>query len=186
MLFAPRDNLLAPPQTLHPKTGGLGSSRISELNSAGCRARSTQKPELYTMRIYGLAAFAAAAIVASTAMAQNQSRDKAQDKTVPLPQITIGGGQQTSSGQAAGGAGRCGNLQPGSSQAFDCLNQQLQNQVNGVNPGVATAPIDAKSSDLKVGTVNMPAVKQQYGQNFGVSVIPYRPSVTFHAPLGGR
>jgi hypothetical protein len=25
------------------------------------------------------------------------------------------------------------------------------------------------------GVVNMPAVKQQYGQNFGVSVIPYRP-----------
>ena len=38
-----------------------------------------------------------------------------------------------------------------------------------------TPPIDAKSQDLKVGVVNIPAVQQQYGRNFGVSAFPYRP-----------
>lgn len=44
------------------------------------------------------------------------------------------------------------------------------------------APVDAKSQDIKVGVVNVPAVQQQYGRNFGVSVIPYRPA-RFYAPV---
>jgi hypothetical protein len=44
-----------------------------------------------------------------------------------------------------------------------------------VNPSMPAAPLDASSPDLKVCTVNIPAVQQQYGKNFGVSVMPYRP-----------
>jgi hypothetical protein len=36
-------------------------------------------------------------------------------------------------------------------------------------------PIDARSPDIKTGVVNIPAVQQQYGRNFGISVVPYRP-----------
>jgi hypothetical protein len=39
----------------------------------------------------------------------------------------------------------------------------------------------------KTGVVNIPGVQQQYGKNFGNSVIPYRPSSpVFSAPLGPR
>ncbi|QPF88402.1 hypothetical protein IC762_34140 [Bradyrhizobium genosp. L] len=56
------------------------------------------------------------------------------------------------------------------------MNARLRKQVDQVNPPVTnTPPIDAKSQDLKVGVVNVPAVQQQYGRNFGVSAFPYRP-----------
>jgi len=48
-------------------------------------------------------------------------------------------------------------------------------------------PIDARSPDTKVGVVNIPGVQQQYGGNFGLSVVPYRPPPLIYAPsLGGR
>jgi hypothetical protein len=142
------------------------------------------------MRTFGLAIVAATAITAaSAAMAQsNNAQDKAQKQSVPLPQITIGGHQGTTGPAPEGnGSGQCGTPQAGSDQSFACLNQRLQSQVNAVNPTNPGAPIDASSSDLKVGTVNMSAVKQQYGRNFGVSAVPYRPAMTFGAaPMGGR
>jgi hypothetical protein len=71
-------------------------------------------------------------------------------------------------------------------KGFRCLNQKLKNQVDQAssNAGIPTAPLDAKSTDLKVGVVNVPGVQQQYGKNFGVSVVPYRPPQIFSAPLG--
>jgi hypothetical protein len=71
-------------------------------------------------------------------------------------------------------------------KGFGCLNQKLKNQVDQANSnaGIPAAPLDAKSSDLKVGVVNVPGVQQQYGKNFGVSVVPYRPPQIFSAPLG--
>jgi hypothetical protein len=54
-----------------------------------------------------------------------------------------------------------------------------------VNPSMPAAPLDASSPDLKVGTVNIPAVQQQYGKNFGVSVMPYRPPPPiYNVPMG--
>jgi len=118
----------------------------------------------------------AAVLTVSAATAQT----RAKDKSIPLPQIAV------PSEQGSGGLGGCGSIQPGSTQSFDCVNRHLQQQVNGVNPGTPTAPLNASSTDIKVGTVNMSAVKQQYGQNFGVSVTPYRPTLTYGAPLRGR
>ncbi|MBR0869811.1 hypothetical protein JQ633_05545 [Bradyrhizobium tropiciagri] len=68
------------------------------------------------------------------------------------------------------------------------MNERLRRQVDRVNPPVTnTPPIDAKSHDLKVGVVNVPAVQQQYGRNFGVSAFPYRPPApVYTSPVGHR
>ena len=71
-------------------------------------------------------------------------------------------------------------------RSLGCLNDQLKAKVDEVNPTLTTPPIDAKSSDLKVGTVNVPGVQQQYGKNFGKSVIPYRPPPPIYGGIGGR
>lgn len=73
------------------------------------------------------------------------------------------------------------------SPALDQLNKRLKRTVDETNPSENSPPIDARSSDLKTGVVNMPAVQQQYGKNFGRSVIPYRPGPpVFTSPLGRR
>jgi hypothetical protein len=116
-------------------------------------------------------------LMAQEVMAQDESHAKSQHELFSLPQLTVGGDRMH----------RCDGIKAGSKEAFACLNQQLQEQVNSVSPAVPTVPVDAQSTDLKVGTVNISAVKQQYGQNFGVSVVPYRPSLSFAAPpMAGR
>jgi hypothetical protein len=68
---------------------------------------------------------------------------------------------------------------------MDCLNQKLRREVDRVNPTLNLPPIDARASDTKVGVVNIPGVQQQYGRNFGVSVVPQRPAPpAFSAPPG--
>jgi hypothetical protein len=82
---------------------------------------------------------------------------------------------------------RCVDVTIGDDRSFGCLNEKLKKKVDQVNPLQNIPPVDARSSDLKVGTVNMPGVQQQYGQNFGRSVIPYRPAPpVFAPPLGHR
>jgi hypothetical protein len=78
--------------------------------------------------------------------------------------------------------GPCEGGKADSEHSLGCLNEQLKQKVDRVNPSENTPPLDAKSSDLKTGVVNMPAVQQQYGQNFGRSVIPYRPPRPVFAP----
>lgn len=72
-------------------------------------------------------------------------------------------------------------------RALQQLNKELRRKVDETNPSLNLPPIDARSQDLKTGIVNIPAVQQQYGRNFGRSVIPYRPSApTYTAPIGRR
>lgn len=81
----------------------------------------------------------------------------------------------------------CVDVQIGSEHAFNCLNEKLKQEADEVNPVLNIAPIDAGSPDTRVGTVNVPAVRQQYGRNFGISVVPYRPPpLDFGGPLRGR
>ncbi|WKA26118.1 hypothetical protein [Bradyrhizobium roseum] len=85
------------------------------------------------------------------------------------PEIVIGGG----AGNVPAKPEKC--AETGSGKAIDCLNQKLRREVDRVNPVMNLPPIDARSPDIKTGVVNIPAVQQQYGRNFGVSVVPYRP-----------
>jgi hypothetical protein len=99
------------------------------------------------------------------------------------PEIIIGGG----AGNAPVKPDRCVEVEIGSSRSMDCLNQKLKREVDRANPVMNLPPIDARSPDIKIGVVNIPAVQQQYGRNFGVSVVPYRPAPpVFSAPGGPR
>ena len=72
-------------------------------------------------------------------------------------------------------------------KAFERLNKELKRKVDDVNPTINAPPLDARSSDTKIGVINIPGVQQQYGQNFGHSAFPYRPPPpTFSGSLGGR
>ncbi len=68
--------------------------------------------------------------------------------------------------------------------SLEQLNKQLKRKVDETNPVLNTPPLDARSGDTKTGVVNIPGVQQQYGKNFGNSVIPYRPGVVPAPPLG--
>jgi T5SS/PEP-CTERM-associated repeat protein len=71
--------------------------------------------------------------------------------------------------------------------SLGCINQRLGKTVEQVNPSLNLPPLDASSQDIKVGVVNVPGVQQQYGKNFGHSVIPYRPPPpVFRSPLTHR
>jgi hypothetical protein len=138
------------------------------------------------MRIAVLVITAAAIIAATPACAEEPTA---------LPEITVIGApprQTASPGGSPAGAGaplaaghpRCDAATSGGEPSFDCLNEKLKKQVDQINPVLNAPPIDARSPDIKVGTVNVPAVQQQYGQNFGRSVVPYRaPPLVFSSPM---
>ncbi|BAS00477.1 hypothetical protein BV133_2883 [Blastochloris viridis] len=78
---------------------------------------------------------------------------------------------------------RCIEVQIGSEKTLDCFNQLLKEQVDRVNPVLNKPPIEAGSQDIRTGVANIPAVRQQYGPNFGRSLVPYRPTNTYASPL---
>lgn len=59
---------------------------------------------------------------------------------------------------------------------FNCFNQELQQQVQGTGKTAPAVPLGATSPSTAVGTYNEQSLKQQYGQNYGKSVTPYRPA----------
>nr|WP_249132797.1 hypothetical protein [Bradyrhizobium diazoefficiens] len=91
-------------------------------------------------------------------------------------QGTIIGGKPTGSFE------RCLDVQIGNDGAFGCLNQKLRREVDKVNPSLNLPPVDARSSDVRVGNVNEAAVRQQYGSNYGRSAVPFRPSSVVNVP----
>jgi hypothetical protein len=63
----------------------------------------------------------------------------------------------------------------GTPNPFACLNQALRDQAlaaAGSPPGI---PLGAGSPSNATGTFNKAGVAEQYGKNFGISVLPYRP-----------
>jgi len=96
--------------------------------------------------------------------------DRPADPSIERREGTIIGGGQTSSTIE-----RCVDVQIGGDRAFGCLNDKLRREVDKVNPSINQPPIDARSSDVRVGNANEAAVRQQYGSNYGRSAIPYRP-----------
>lgn len=118
------------------------------------------------MSTFGFAA-CLVAIVAGPVMAQapGPANPPAQQR-----EGTIIGGSPTSSTIR-----RCVDVQIGGDSAFGCLNEQLRREVDKINPTLNLPPIDARSSDVKVGNANEAAVRQQYGSNYGRSATPFRP-----------
>ena len=92
----------------------------------------------------------------------------AQQADAPKPEIIIGGQSPPPARE------RCVEVEIGGARSFGCLNQQLKRDADRANPITNVAPLDARSSDTKIGIVNLPGVQQQYGRNYGVSVVPYR------------
>jgi hypothetical protein len=96
-------------------------------------------------------------------------------------------GQQPGSKNNSVASGNAGNVNSGNGKGgYDDLNRRLRGEVNRVNPPITNQPpIDARSPDVRVGVINIPAVQQQYGQNFGISARPYRPPPpVYSAPVG--
>jgi hypothetical protein len=106
------------------------------------------------------------------------SRGVAEERVHALPEIVIGSGAKTGAARSEGRA----NDELESAHAMDRLNQQLKKRVDRVRPTFNLPPIDARSPDTKVGVINIPGVQQQYGRNFGVSAVPYRPPPLVFAP----
>jgi len=97
----------------------------------------------------------------------------------PAPREIIIGGKPSS----APSFERCVDVEIGGDRALGCLNQQLKREIDRVNPSLNQPPLDARSPDVRVGNVNEAAVRQQYGSNYGRSVVPFRPPPpTFTVP----
>lgn len=102
-------------------------------------------------------------VMTLSAMAQAPSPAERRESTV------IGGQPSGSTVQ------RCVDVQIGGDNAFGCLNEKLRREVDKVNPSLNLPPIDARSSDVRVGLGNEASVRQQLGSNYGRSITPYRP-----------
>ncbi|WP_246801363.1 hypothetical protein [Bradyrhizobium genosp. L] len=130
-----------------------------------------------------IAVFIVAAVPAHAQQPPQQQQHTALPEIIvgaPPPSVNLnrapGNAGSAGHGPAAGATGPEHCDAAGGGQSLNCINARLRKQVDQVNPPVTnTPPIDAKSQDLKVGVVNVPAVQQQYGRNFGVSAFPYRP-----------
>jgi hypothetical protein len=107
----------------------------------------------------------------------------AQQTPERLPQVEVPGKKVPPQNSESCGTAASG----GSSQSLNCLNQQLKQKVDEVNPASVGAPLNAASPDTKIGIQNLPAVQQQFGPNYGRSVVPYRPAApVYGTPLGGH
>ncbi len=91
---------------------------------------------------------------------------------------------QPASSRPAGGPA-CVQVQIGgeTAPAYGCLNQQLQEIARTAAAPQAALPLSAGSSSNQVGSFNEQGVREQYGQNFGKSALPYRPPApVFNTP----
>jgi len=106
-----------------------------------------------------------------------QAPGKSTDPAAERRQATIIGGTQS----PAPTLERCVDVEIGHENAFGCLNQKLKREVERANPSLNLPPIDARSSDVRVGNANEAALRQQYGANYGRSVYPFRPPTPTYA-----
>jgi hypothetical protein len=132
-----------------------------------------------------------ATIVTAGAMAMLAVTTPVTEAQTSLPEVIVRSPQQppkikdqldhkdVDDGKAGAGA------KSGDNKALDRLNDQLKRKVDETNPVGNNPPLDARSPDTKTGVVNIPGVQQQYGQNFGHSVVPFRPEQpVFTSPVG--
>ena len=116
---------------------------------------------------------AAWAAVMITVPVHAQAPGKGADPLAERRQTTIIGGNPA----PAPTMERCVDVEIEHENAFGCLNQKLKREVERANPQLNLPPIDARSSDIRVGNANEAALRQQYGANYGRSAFPFRPAV---------
>lgn len=80
----------------------------------------------------------------------------------------------------------CVDVQVGTAQSYDCLNQQLQQTARRAASasGATQAPYSATSPSNVTGQFNESATRNRLGGNFGRSVTPQRPPGSLSAPAG--
>lgn len=102
--------------------------------------------------------------------------------------LTIPAFSALAADETAAADGPCVEVEIGGDKApsLTCLNQRLRQQVEQIHPTQNIAPLDASSSSVKLGGYNQAALAQQYGSNFGKSVYPYRPTVTYSGALTSK
>jgi hypothetical protein len=120
----------------------------------------------------------AALVVATPGAAHAQAQDGNKSQSDTTHQGTLIGGQPPPSATIE----RCVEVEVGGDKSFGCLNQKLKREVERTNPSLNLPPLDARSPDIRVGNVNEAAVRQQYGSNYGKSVVPFRPPVPTYVP----
>jgi hypothetical protein len=79
----------------------------------------------------------------------------------------------------------CVDVQVGSAQSYDCLNQQLKSATQNAQrySSDSSAPYTANSPSNVTGQFNESATRNRLGSNFGKSVTPERPAVTTTNPV---
>jgi hypothetical protein len=133
----------------------------------GTRISAASRAALPSMAL--LAMMAPVAIIMPLAILTPAIAQAPRDGRPAAPRETIIGGQPPPNFQ------QCIEVEIGGERGFGCLNQQLKREVDRVNSSLNLPPLDARSSDVRVGNVNEAAVRQQYGSNYGRSVFPSRP-----------
>lgn len=123
----------------------------------------------FPRRFYPAVCLVAAMAVPVMAQAPGPLGTSANPPAGPREGTIIGGGT------GGGSVQRCVDVQIGGDSAFGCLNEKLRREVDKVNPSLNLPPIDARSSDVRVGVGNEASVRQQLGSNYGRSITPYRP-----------
>jgi hypothetical protein len=92
--------------------------------------------------------------------------------------------QEVELGTTTSGNDTCVEVEIGGQKAtgLNCLNQQLKHEVDRLQATPTIAPLDARSAAVHVGGFSETAMSEQYGKNFGKSVVPFRPAPPIFAP----
>jgi hypothetical protein len=107
---------------------------------------------------------------------------RSEEPATLLPPIIVGG-EPDKTGQRH--VRRCIEVEIGEARSYECLNAELAHRAENAGAASLPPPVTAASPDIRTGVANVPALRQQYGPNFGTSVVPYRPPVaTYTTPLG--
>jgi hypothetical protein len=68
---------------------------------------------------------------------------------------------------------------------YACLTNALRRSVDATKPIANLPPIKLGANPNALGLITPTEVRQQFGPNFGKSVVPYRPQRTYPVPLVG-
>jgi hypothetical protein len=136
--------------------------------------------------VRGALAVAIMILVVAVMLARAEAQTSLPEVTVTAPAQPPRIQDQLDHKDGGDGKSRTGGKGDGD-HPLDRLNQQLKRKVDETNPTGNNPPLDARSPDTKTGVINIPGVQQQYGKNFGNSVVPYRPSPpVYTSPLGSH